>query len=136
MKKIELSELKYYLGTGLTFQVSERIDFPNNSFLPVKRDILFSLGNLSDIKDLGKIHLIKPIVYPLSMLTEEIEVDGEKFTPSYKLDQDYCFDCSLITEDMRWINSSPFAMVQLMIEWHFDVFGWINKGLAIDKSKL
>lgn len=30
------------------------------------------------------------------------------------------------------INYLPFAVVKLMIEYHFDVFGLIERGLAVD----
>ena len=78
----------------------------------------------------------KPILRPLSDLIKEIECNGNKFTPNnhprFKI---------FINEDMDWfIDNCPFfvdyGQVQKLFEWHFDVFGLIDKGLAIDINTL
>lgn len=78
----------------------------------------------------------KPILRPLSDLTKEIEVNGEKFIPCEKFglvpnehNQKY-LERKLIFEYIT------FREMQLLISWHFDVFGLIEKGLAIDINTL
>tara|TARA_R110000803_G_scaffold10007_5_gene31097 strand:+ start:1555 stop:1962 length:408 start_codon:yes stop_codon:yes gene_type:complete len=81
----------------------------------------------------------KPILRPLSDLTKEIEVDGNKFIP---YEDDYLSDaiCSyenldLLCEyngDISNDSTIPYPIMSLLFQWHFDVFGLIEKGLAID----
>jgi len=80
----------------------------------------------------------KPILRPLSDLTKGIEIDGVKFVPAQIL----CW--SNITADIfsKSLNlTTPFNNLfycdyEKLIEWHFDIFGLINAGLAIDKNTL
>ena len=87
----------------------------------------------------------KPILRPLSDLSEVIEHNNEKFIPTELLDSDeYPIDFFVDTNFeyiLDWINCYqknhhilflPFGLINQLIEWHFDVFGLIEKGLAID----
>lgn len=74
---------------------------------------------------------IKPILRPLSDLTKEIEIEGKKFVPSDIIDS----NC------LRWLLVSDISEIKLhtynkLLEWHFDVFGLIGKGLAINMNTL
>jgi len=78
----------------------------------------------------------KPILRPLSDLTKEIEVNGEKFVPHIKLGgrpnlKDY--DIEYLSKN---IDNMSYGLVSKLIEWHFDVFGLIEKNLAIDINTL
>ncbi len=102
----------------------------------------------------------KPILRPLSDLTKEIEINGEKFIPAdrmgnigcmeveYKLREDtlYFFDSDdeekikhwdaftrIDFEDMRF---TEWHMMESMLSWHFDVFRLIPENLAIDINTL
>lgn len=91
----------------------------------------------------------KLILRPLSDLTKEIEVNDERFIPiefltkMFDLNENYelRFENNLfvlwdkINEWYR-INDNNFILFQKLFEWHFDVFGLIEKGLAIDKNSL
>ena len=82
-----------------------------------------------------------PILRPLSDLVKEIEVNGEKFVPTdYFEDKYYTLDlhkqCERIIEDENWINQSDYMLIDYLFEWHFDVFGLIDAGLAIDINTL
>lgn len=135
---------------------------------------------------------LKPLLHPLSDLTKEIEVNGEKFVPivelfkmrtqylpdsidKYYIENDtailklqentypdgtisYChffeididpeaINFSLATEyyktdvDEIWKEEfgfigNEFNMLQKLYEWHFDIYGLIEKGLAIDINTL
>lgn len=90
---------------------------------------------------------VKPILRPLSGLTKEIEHNGEKFIPfnyltekegnrmhiALNYDGELLFQpkdiSSIWTKDMIRITNKLF-------EWHFDVFGLIEKGLAISYNDL
>ena len=85
----------------------------------------------------------KPILRPLSDLTKEIEVDGEKFTP---YEDDYLSDAMSTYENLDILceyngdvsndSTIPYTVMSLLFQWHFDVFGLIEKGLAINVNDL
>lgn len=75
---------------------------------------------------------IKPILRPLSDLTKEIEVNGEKFVPyDYFYDDpendwfdgnvwlNYMFEGNIDKTDLNFI---PYYIVQKLLEWHFNIF--------------
>lgn len=73
----------------------------------------------------------KPILRPLSDLTKPITHDGETFVPKLWLYHNY------IGEQMG-LNPATWSyrVIQKLIEWHFDVFGLIDAGLAININTL
>ncbi|WP_417444619.1 hypothetical protein [Joostella sp.] len=75
----------------------------------------------------------KPVLRPLSDLTKEIDYNGDRFYPYNELK--IPLDLSL-NMDYRNINNFPYKVISKMIEWHFDVFGLIDKGLAINMNEL
>lgn len=95
----------------------------------------------------------KPILRPLSDLTKEIEVNGEKFVPIKVLDNSFRplsqdlniyrfltadLEIDIETEDYSQVISlmDGFNIVQKLLEWHFDIYGLIENGLAIDINTL
>ena len=81
----------------------------------------------------------KPLLRPLSDLTKEIEHNGKRFVPIVKLLQEYCFDTNQMTE--QEINEYAESMIeidmsymtaQMLMEWHFDIHGLINRNLALN----
>ncbi|KKN55723.1 hypothetical protein LCGC14_0579320 [marine sediment metagenome] len=142
MDKLELKHVAPYLPYGLIainidndvkYEVSVYQTASLQGKLPV--DMLF--GSVLQPTD------FKPILRPLLDLTKEIEHNGEKFVP-YNTEMlsnfmlsvkgmdclcEYNFDISNYT-NMR------YYIIQMLIKWHFDVFGLIEKGLAIDMNTL
>jgi len=70
-------------------------------------------------------------LHPLSDLTKVIEVNGEKFVPS-TLGLNLPLD-NLISEEILKLK---YTTVQKLLEWHFDIHGLIENGLAIDINTL
>lgn len=82
-----------------------------------------------------------PILRPLSDFTKEIEHNVRSFVPTNEIkniDGEYYITldsgclwlddvCSLGFEATR-----SYSLITTLFEWHFDVFGLIEKGLAID----
>jgi hypothetical protein len=76
----------------------------------------------------------KPILRPLSDLTKDIEVNGVKIWGKGEFSK----------HDWDKFSEHPYALLMLLdydgtmklIEWHFDVFGLIEAGLAIDINTL
>lgn len=88
-----------------------------------------------------------PILRPLSDLTKEIEINGERFLPKEKLIEirEYNHDEDEWLEDAisgghAWIMADTlnltYRTIQKLFEWHFDVFGLIENNLAIDVNTL
>lgn len=168
---IPIQEIKMFLATGLKMNYS-------------MDDRVFTLTEkltLNDGKEDYALHhfnilgyCFKPLVRPLSQITEEIEHNGKKIIPINQLfnianglniDKDFNLEISIDKDpeyttytsvDTQWrdicyklevldyksgINFSigkyldqyPYNQLELfqkLFEYHFDVFGWLEKGLA------
>lgn len=112
-------------------------------YLPYKVKILNGWGDihtmnythLDDNGNNGVIFGIKPILRNLSDLTKEIEHNGEKFVPiDYFLGEDVdLVENAVQINDLSYL---PYNIVQKLLEWNFDVFGLIEKGLAINYNDI
>ena len=132
--KLELKHLAPYLPYGLKYRLHGNFPIQNgvDNWIEDIREI--SPFNFTLEKVLTW-ETCKPILRPLSDLTKEIEVDGERFIPLK-----YIFGEDFNPNDEFWINLDVLCIayreIQLLFEWHFDVFGLINQGLAIDINTL
>ena len=134
--KLELKHISPYLPYGLILW---------DNVTQSKFDL--DCENISNVlEDSLNLNTIKPILRPFSDLTKEIEVNGEKFVPMNKLlmgvgynypqecyDQDKAW---VLNEAYRALGELPHRKVQKLFEWHFDIFGLIEIGLAIDINSL
>ncbi len=142
--KLELKHLAAYLPYGLKFRISEGKIFNLNA------NHIFNnhTGNYKGLDKGAKI-----ILRPLSDLTKEIEVGGERFVPieklcdlyspkfhnSYQNDKCAGFVYGFAAHDvlnLKNIFENKYWQVEKLFEWHFDVFGLIPAGLAIDINTL
>jgi hypothetical protein len=75
----------------------------------------------------GRWEIIKPILRPLSDITKE---DLDTFSVSVRraLNEDY--------NEEKLLSRVCYYELQWLLEWHFDVFGLIEQGLAIDINSL
>lgn len=79
----------------------------------------------------------KPILRPLSDLTKQIEVNGEKFVPREKLFSGrYSVLHNIQKVTTREMQITELWVIEKLYEWHFDVHGLIESGLAIDINTL
>ena len=111
--KLELKHLAPYLPYGLSIKNS------------IGKVIELTVMDFCYHLDKG----FKPILRPLSDLKE-----GD--FGEYLIEEFYTLDFEKqilrILEDNRWVNQCDYLLIQLLIENHYDVFGLIDKGLAID----
>lgn len=127
MDKLELEHVAPYLPYKLKGIYNEDV-------------ITLSLNGFSTSNEIGyDISLflrckIKPILRPLSDLTKEIEIGGMKFIPIELLSE----KCRMQQELFGLQNTIDLKVVDYfkLLEWHFDVFGLIEKDLAIDINTL
>jgi len=134
MKTIELKHLAPYLpykvkgkskNTGTVFTITGFND----------RNSITTYGDLG-MSDFEGTQLL---LRPLSYLTKEIDFNGEKFVPikSFGYDDEYKitfypnFRYFYVYRDGIHVICNQGEMIDKLYEWHFDVFGLIEKGLAI-----
>ena len=135
-----------YLPYGLNFENNGEI------FLLLQLNVYYDQkpmqveGYSETLQEIRAIFLegCKPILHSLSDLTKEIEHNGEKFVPIEKLIQlaECGHDKSIITLvdngsiDAEACIELTYGLISKLIEWHFDVFGLIPQGKAIDINTL
>jgi hypothetical protein len=150
--KIELKELAGYLPYGLKVILGSIVR--NITAVSIDSPFVFvDAYEGSRDKQMAGVENIKPILHPLSDLLKEIEHNREKFTPIewFEIGDDenasleYDYGNIKLTKTLKSIakhnchndiNYLPYGVVQKFLEWHFDIFGWIEKGLAIDINTL
>lgn len=79
-----------------------------------------------------------PIMYPLSMLTQEIEHNGEKFVPQKELGHlDFEWLINAV-KPHELVKRANYEDVVKLHEWHFWTGdqSYFDKGLIVDKSKM
>ena len=100
-----------------------------------------SSGNWVGIKAVSRYYergnyVYKPILYPLSMLTEEIEHEGEKVHMMERIWNSTQGNITLEWIKQHHIQRVPYFVARELFKYHFDFFGLIDQGKAIDKTKL
>jgi hypothetical protein len=128
--KLELKHLAPYLPYGLNINEGgvnrelTGIKIKKDGSLCVNYDSIMyaALGNF------------KPVLRPLSDLSKELKLkDGSRLYPSEQLGIS-SIDIDGIVYDGNehyGINYLFYTHIKALLEWHFDVFGLIEKGLAI-----
>ena len=138
--KLELKHLAPYLSYGISIEVNfQKQKYITDSWgLKCQRDYLISEYERGVKKGLT-LNQVKPILRPLSDLTKEIEVNGEKIIPIRVFEKEEDFESNLQT--LKLINNNnldkfPYKWYVKLLEWHFDTDNLIGKKLAIDINTL
>ncbi|MBC7654362.1 MAG: hypothetical protein H7098_07810 [Oligoflexus sp.] len=119
MEKLELKEIVGYLPYKLQMTRNGFV----GELLCVYTDKVFKVSCSNWHESLEDDNFYKPILRPLSDLTKEIEVNGER-----KIISDYTLDKMSFNLGINYLNT--------LFKYHFDVYGLINRGLAIDINTL
>jgi hypothetical protein len=128
--KLELKHLAPYLP----YELHGIIFYTKTDFEKTKLCIKDGLNNEADIASwlLGS-YQVKPILRPLADLNSLIEVNNRKFYPIDELAE--IDEVVVLQYSFEFFETSmkhlPHWIVQQLLEWHFDVFGLIEQGLAI-----
>ena len=114
----------YYIGEGRPFRGTKK-----KEILTCKNMKLMLFSNQRKIA-----------LKPLSDLTKEIEVNGEKFVPHNRtqvgMTMPFYQNNIGIIENRIQTNTITYSDMIYLISLHFDVFGLIKEGLAIDINTL
>ena len=144
--KLELKHYQHYLDSRLQLHIpaiSKRVGV---------RSVAMTAGTLGPdecpIREAVR-HQYKPYLRPLSQINQEITDNGVKFVPAFVFDVNNSAGDSgihLDSEESRayfnefstkhrkhHLEFMPYGMIAKLVEWHFDVFGLIEAGLAIEK---
>jgi len=113
---------------GITFESTPQWD-----------DTLYPMATLKFTLELSRTIGWGLLLRPLSQLTKEIDHNGEKFVPIERLYEMFGGGYSSINS-FTISNLNDFTIPRLLnysrhstlLEWHFDCFGLIEEGLAID----
>ena len=142
--ELRIKHLAAYLPYGLKVQHNYKPSFDKIIIREVKLECLsnecctFSLGQDWYFDDEENECEIKPILRPLSKLTELMPNNDVSYvsylwyevvsTDSYSFCKDDFYEnCSLGDIDLL-----PIKVYQQLCEWHFDIFGLIDAGLAVE----
>ena len=80
----------------------------------------------------------KPVLRPLSDLSKKIKHNNETLIPTRVLElrlgiNDEYFGWDDHKTLLEWLS---YDAVKLLLEWHFDIFGLIPEGLAVDMNTI
>jgi len=131
MKKLELKHLSSYLPYGLKIKTTygwDTMKTLNDWSINGDCEVAYCYET-EDTTD------FKPILRPLSDLTKEIEVNGEKFIPIEEFG-DFNGFYSTGLGDRIYFDELTFENAITLHEWHFDIYGLIEAGLAVDINTL
>jgi hypothetical protein len=153
MKTLTLEHLSAYLPYGLIGQLKQ---YPNGTC--VKLGTYLSNSERKWTIDMFVESSVLPILCPLSSLTETIWFEGKEINPSefikdwynekyateiedleyYKLENEFAlFGVFHSTEEKETeIIAMPYQAYQLLLKMKIDIFGLIEKGLAVDVNTL
>lgn len=159
--KLELKHLAPYLPYGINFKMLDESSGEWEILPLVSVNIANETIEIGAMEiGLDELNAYEGIVLrPLSDLTKEIEHNGERFVPAIKMVDPKGKEWHLMKtatwklmktwqahvvkvehETMGEVISInldnplvlPYNLLVMLIEWHFDVFGLIDQGLAID----
>jgi len=119
-------EVEYTLDDGKTRETLKSIDTGINTINFGWGDAIFFEKELN----------VKLLLLPLSSLTKEIEHKGEKFVPSIEYGYLRFEEISTFKGGSNVLNFIQLREYNILLELHFDIFGLIERGLAVNKLEI
>jgi len=130
--KLEIKHLAPYLP----YKIKGRSRNTGTMFIITGFNSRNSITTYGDL-DMSDFEGTQLLLRPLSDLTKEIEVNGEKFVPIKKFKKTTLLKhVSKYPFDFKDLEFERYDVMLLLFQWHFDVFGLIEGGLAIDINTL
>ena len=140
MKKLELKHFAPYLQYKPSVLIDREYTREIIGFVGLCEGLVQIERKSQDFGDYIDVKRCKLILRPLSDLTNEIDVNGEKFVPYDNLKSEYttiiAFSDAINKVKESRINEVRYGFIQKLLEWHFDVFWLIEQGLAVDYNSL
>ncbi len=140
--ELEVKHLAPYLPYGLNLQyvVREKVEKTGIMKTIIHNEDEAHPTKISiDWNDAEHIWMFKPILRPLSDLNNEIVINGEKHQMWLLINGQKALENGKI-ENMNGYQYSilelSYNKIQTILKFHFDIFGLIEKGLAVDINTL
>lgn len=138
-EELILKYWSFYLPYRAQLKLTNKVVWrPNIDERPIGRnsDVTLTPNLFADIitGTFDSLSQFQLMLYPLSRLNKELEIDVEKFTPIHKLGIYDPRNVDYLIEQIRAGLVEYIVMIRL-ISWHFDVFDLCSKNLAIDKNE-
>ncbi len=138
--KLEIKHIAPYLPYGL------KIELKKNTYPKTTEIVDLEFEHLKYlVKSLN--HTIKPLLRPLSYIDAELIDKKEGF--KFRLKDCFCngldIECNELIKKIKtntlytpwtFVLRSSYLLVQNLLEHHFDIYGLIEKGLAIDMCSI
>lgn len=143
-----LQELAPYLPHNLRFRTSKhQIVYGEFHVMTMRGLSLDSYGDVNieflfndELYFSNEMMLVYPLLRPLSDLTRPITVDGYNDGKEFISNHHPYFKLFIEADLGYFVDHCPtwtdWAQLSLLLSWHFDVFGLIEKGEAIDINTL
>jgi len=135
MERLTIKEISPYLPYGLKWIFEGSDDIHEVMGIDTTD---FGIHLFSPYGDYGKCRIYegKPLLRPLSQLTEEIEHNGERFVPYDVLRDMELKDMRLHSDGCLTINhmniqNCEYWRMEKLHEWHFDTANLLDRGLAV-----
>lgn len=137
MDKLTIEHLAPYLPYGLKCHNMGNFDEDGNPYVQeiVGLETDYVVVSFDNYDDRYLFEETFPILRPLSGLIREIEHKDVALIPAiYMESHDITLGerLKLISRGSKDFYMLPWWVISKLIEWHFDVFGLIEKGLAVD----
>lgn len=129
MTTLTIEHLSAYLPYGVNLSVQFFGD--TRTIVPLVTHNPYSDMRLGVSVDQCQHYNAKLILRPLSQLTVPITHNGETFEPYMKLKWAKEYADRVVSGEYPVLTECVYSDVCKLIEWHFDVFGLIETGLAV-----
>lgn len=128
--KLEIKHIAPYLPFDVTTKLRTDNEYPVYTIVGLTPKGILTIGDNGHNLLETKFEDCLPVLRPLSDLTNEIEHNGEKFVPIERLTE----KCKLQQKLFGLQNTIDLKAIDYLklIEYHFDVFGLIEQGLAVN----
>lgn len=149
-EKLTIKHLAPYLPYGLKAENTDSSNEEGKEWMGIKTIIGMHdetvMQSLNNFPYIIRFHVskIKPILRPLSDLTKEIEVNGERFVPIIHLKKLFNLRMYQFMDNKIYslnygvfidYTQLPYNVIQKLIEWHFNVFN-LPENLYVDINTL
>lgn len=142
MKKLELKYIAPYLPYGIRY-CQKKQSYKDYSISFIEKGVISTRGNIDNINNILETDYYFPILKPISDLSILVKDEFEKYDGirSGKADEEiiniFCEENGVdeIIENIE-LKSLPYECVEYMFKNHYDFFGLIDEGLAININEL
>lgn len=128
METLKLHHIAPYLPYGLKCQTVDRGEVVISELNAAYSDNSYTFMNI--VESEKGFDDIKPLLKPMSALNISYVAELARYVST--LDEKYTIEIAMkmIEERKSKPLNMPYVIVQILLQWHFDVFGLIDKGLA------